>query len=242
MTYFTVISRPCDVQNFGPKTAGIPGQVFLMSSWRPWAYGPWTPRPYELVIKVESRASSARLTSSGSSRQQLRPQVPFMVSKFRSRSLQLLRRFLAYIVGYGYSFNFVRALFHGRRPDQPSSSSLARRVLRPKFYFFEYSFLEYALTDTLKYAKAPGPHCGAEGRWRRCRIAGLAFYERAVHQMPSLCFPAQCTRRGAPGMTFLLPVGRYVWPPSVRADSCRSDGRAIAAWHKRGHGHAREGR
>ena len=26
------------------------------------------------------------------------------------------------------------------------------------------------------------------------------------------------------------------------ADSCRSDGRAIAAWHQRGHGHAREGR
>ena len=78
--------------------------------------------------------------------------------------------------------------------------------LRPKFYFFEYSFLEYALADTLKYAKAPGPHCGAEGRWRRCRIAGLAFYEQAVHQMLSLCFPAQCTRRGAPSMTFLLPV------------------------------------
>ena len=40
-----------------------------MSSWRPWAYGPWTPRPYELVIKAESRASSVRLNSSGSSRQ-----------------------------------------------------------------------------------------------------------------------------------------------------------------------------
>ena len=26
------------------------------------------------------------------------------------------------------------------------------------------------------------------------------------------------------------------------ADSCRSDGRATTAWHKRGHGHAREGR
>ena len=28
------------------------GRFFLMSSWRPWAYGPWTPRPYELVIKT----------------------------------------------------------------------------------------------------------------------------------------------------------------------------------------------
>ena len=55
-------------------------------------------------------------------------------------------------------------------------------------------------------------------------------------------------------MTFLLPVGRYVWPSSVpvRYAVCSvsskvspnliSDGRAIAAWHKRGHGHAREGR
>ena len=194
------------------------GRFFLMSSWRPWAYGPWTPRPYELVIKFH-------LGTSPFLRTQTRPALEFVSGE---------------------------------------------EGLRPKFYFFEYSFLEYALADTLKYAKAPGPHCGAEGRWRRCRIAGLAFYERAVHQMLSLCFPAQCTRRGAPGMTFLLLVGRYVWPPSVPvryavcsvsfkvspnltkhwgnpvvtggrgADSCRSDGRAIDAWHKRGHGHARE--
>ena len=29
--------------------------------------------------------------------------------------------------------------------------------LRPKSYFFEYSFLEYVFTDIQKYAKAPGP-------------------------------------------------------------------------------------
>ena len=28
-------------------------------------------------------------------------------------------------------------------------------------------------------------------------------------------FPAQCTKRGATGLTFHLPVGRYVGPPSV---------------------------
>ena len=55
-----------------------------------------------------------------------------------------------------------------------------------------------------------------------------------VHQMLSLCFPAQCTRRGALGMTFLLPVGRYVWPPSVPL--------RYAVCSVSDTGHAREGR
>ena len=66
--------------------------------------------------------------------------------------------------------------------------------LRPKSYFFEFSFLEYAFTDTLKYEEALGPLC--EGRWRSGRFVVLAFHGRAVHQMLSLCFLAQCTRRG----------------------------------------------
>ena len=38
------------------------------------------------------------------------------------------------------------------------------------FYLFFYSFVEYVDIDTSTYIKAPGPHCGAEGRWR---IVGL---------------------------------------------------------------------
>ena len=38
------------------------------------------------------------------------------------------------------------------------------------FYLFFYSFVEYVDIDALSYFKAPGPYCGAEGRWR---IVGL---------------------------------------------------------------------
>ena len=34
------------------------------------------------------------------------------------------------------------------------------------FYLFFYSFVEYVDIDTSTYSKAPGPYCGAEGRWR----------------------------------------------------------------------------
>ena len=55
---------------------------------------------------------------------------PFMVSKFAQSIPGAPQAFLGHtlIVGYGYSFNWVGALFYGGRPDQPSSSSLARRV------------------------------------------------------------------------------------------------------------------
>ena len=38
------------------------------------------------------------------------------------------------------------------------------------FYLFFYSFVEYVDIVTSTYLKAPGPYCGAEGRWR---IVGL---------------------------------------------------------------------
>ena len=112
--------------------------------------------------------------------------LPFMVSKFRSRFLQLLRRFLGIHCWVRLFLQLGRSPFLRTQTRAAIEFVSGEEGLRPKFYFFEYSFLEYALADTLKYAKAPGPHCGAEGRWRRCRIAGLAFYERAVHQMLSL--------------------------------------------------------
>ena len=34
------------------------------------------------------------------------------------------------------------------------------------FYLFFYSFVEYVDIDTSTYLKAPGPYCGAEGRWQ----------------------------------------------------------------------------
>ena len=34
------------------------------------------------------------------------------------------------------------------------------------FYLFFCSFVEYVDIDALTYLKAPGPYCGAEGRWR----------------------------------------------------------------------------
>ena len=66
--------------------------------------------------------------------------------------------------------------------------------LRPKSYFFVFSFVEYAFTDALKYEDAPGPHCGAEWRWPWRYFVVLAFHWRAVHQMLSLLFPP-CTLR-----------------------------------------------
>ena len=59
------------------------------------------------------------------------------------------------------SVHRARALRYGRRPGQPSSSSLARRVC---------VHFEYALTDDLRYVKAPGIFCGAEWRCRE-RVA-----------------------------------------------------------------------
>ena len=85
--------------------------------------------------------------------------------------------------------------------------------LRPKSYFFVCSFLGYVFTVIQKYEEAPGPHGGAEGRWPWRYFVVLTIQWRAVHQMLSLLFPAQCTKRGATGLTFLLPVGRYVGPP-----------------------------
>ena len=35
--------------------------------------------------------------------------------------------------------------------------------LRPQFYFFEYSFLEYALANTLKYEMPLAPIVGQRG-------------------------------------------------------------------------------
>ena len=84
--------------------------------------------------------------------------------------------------------------------------------LRPKSYFFVFSFLEYVFTVIQKYEKALGPHCGAEGRWSWRYFVVLAFHWRAVHQILSLLFPAQCTKRRTTGLTFHLPVGSYVRP------------------------------
>ena len=155
-----------------------------MSSWRPWAYGPWTPRPYE------SRSNRARALHD----------LPLLVrhgNNFVHKSPSLFRSSAvdpcsSSGVFLGISCWVRLFLQLGTSPflrtqTRPAIEFVSgEEGLRPKFYFFEYSFLEYALTDTLKYAKAPGPHCGAEGRWRRCRIAGLAFYERAVHQIAFL--------------------------------------------------------
>ena len=47
--------------------------------------------------------------------------------------------------------------------------------LRPKSYHIVFPFLVYLFTDTRKYVMAPGPHCGAEGRWRRWRLAALSL-------------------------------------------------------------------
>ena len=42
------------------------------------------------------------------------------------------------------------------------------------FYLFFYSFAEYVHIDTSNYLKAPGPSCGAEGRWRNVVLTGPA--------------------------------------------------------------------
>ena len=55
------------------------------------------------------------------------------------------------------------SFFYGRRPGQPSSSSLARRVC----VHFEYVF-----ADAQNYVKAPGSSCRAEGRWRDSAAGG----------------------------------------------------------------------
>ena len=47
--------------------------------------------------------------------------------------------------------------------------------LRPEAYHIVFSFVEYAFTDALKYVMVPNSHCGAEGRWRRWRLAALSM-------------------------------------------------------------------
>ena len=42
------------------------------------------------------------------------------------------------------------------------------------FYLFFHSFVDYVHIDTSTYLKAPGPSCGAEGRWRNVALTGSA--------------------------------------------------------------------
>ena len=42
------------------------------------------------------------------------------------------------------------------------------------FYLFFYAFVEYVDIVTSTYLKAPGPSCGAEGRWRNVALTGSA--------------------------------------------------------------------
>ena len=48
------------------------------------------------------------------------------------------------------------------------------------FYLFFYSFVEYVHIDTLTYLMAPGPSCGAEGRWRNVALTGSASVRRQL--------------------------------------------------------------
>ena len=144
--------------------------------------------------------------------------------------------------------------------------------LRPKSHIFVYSFLEYVFTISLKYEEAPGPHCGGRGEMavsslRRNVVRLLCSTSDAVlslscsvHEeegygldvppvgsyvrppsVPVLYAVCCVTFKGSPSCNKYWS-GLHPRLEGRGADSCRSDGRAIAAWHKRGHGHAREGR
>ena len=70
----------------------------------------------------------------------------------------------------------VANLRYRRGPGQPLSSSLARRVRVPASSSISSSirFVEYVDIGALTYLKAPGPSCGAEGRWRNVALTGSA--------------------------------------------------------------------
>ena len=82
--------------------------------------------------------------------------------------------------------------------------------------FFTGAFiLEYVDIDVSVYISAPDPLRGSRGDGQGDSSSSwLSTGGRYISCCP-FSFPAQCTRRKAAGMTFRLPDGRYVWPPSV---------------------------
>ena len=97
--------------------------------------------------------------------------------------------------------------FYGRRPGQPSSSSLARRVC----VHFEYVF-----ADAQNYVKSPGSSCEAEGRWRDSAAGGHSPFRDPV-----------CSQSAPCNLTFFLlkdvfnnlPVGQRLWRPELYVPS-----------------------
>ena len=69
----------------------------------------------------------------------------------------------------------VADLLYRRGPDQPSSSSLARRVRVQPLLLSLLLFVRGVRGHRrLDLFKGPGPYCGAEGRWRIVALTGSA--------------------------------------------------------------------
>ena len=109
------------------------GRFFLMSSWRPWAYGPWTPRPYELVIKFH-------LGTSLFFRKRFQGELPLLLHSSRP------------LLGSFWSNSRINPHAQGRH-------QCLRRVLRLIFQFRLCSFTNQVLAqhDSFRYWKGTEP-------------------------------------------------------------------------------------
>ena len=85
------------------------------------------------------------------------------------------------------------------------------------FFLFFYSFVEYVDIDTSTYFKAPGPYCGAEGRWR---IVGLTV-SASVRAVLSVC--SLLLRMFLPCRLIIDPAGSV----GPRGTGCDSDWKLV---------------
>ena len=66
-----------------------------------------------------------------------------------------------------FVWNAVYCSMPLRTQAWPAIAFVSGEGLRPKSYFFEFSFLDYVFTESLKYEEAPGPNAGqrGDGEW-----------------------------------------------------------------------------
>ena len=159
-----------------------------------------------------------------------------------------------------YILFFLFFFFTDADPTSHRVSSLARRVLRPKGLLLLALFLRVRLHGCLEVTEMPLVPVGGRGEMPTAifRRPWLSTGRRAVHQMLSLFLscsvPTRKLRRAPPQslkryavcsrVAFKVSPNLKHWGIPVvtggrGADSCRSDGRAIAVGQGCGHGRAR---
>ena len=108
---------------------------------------------------------------------------------------------------------------YGRRPGQPSSSSLARRASVHFDFVRVRVFIEYMAIDALKFASTPGPFGGRGDTPRWGLMAGAAACCAQFFRCSPFSFPVQPQSTELPATT----EGRWRRRPPL----ARTQGRTV---------------